>query len=184
MKSSVETSTLLQHRTAVVVPERMALIEAAIAGKDFGSLAEIAMKDSNQFHAICADTFPPIRYMNDYSMAVVALVHAWNKAAGSTVCGYTFDAGPNAVLLCQKPHLTTLMSLLEYYFEPSPENNTESYIRGKALLEQAGPPLSEADPSLIEGIGLQKSPGAIQYMILSKLGLGAKELPADQAVAE
>ena len=125
MKSSVETSTLLQHRTAVVVPERMALIEAAIAGKDFGSLAEIAMKDSNQFHAICADTFPPIRYMNDYSMAVVALVHAWNKAAGSTVCGYTFDAGPNAVLLCQKPHLTTLMSLLEYYFEPSPENTTE-----------------------------------------------------------
>ena len=79
MKSSVETSALLQHRTAVVVPERMKAIEAAIAAKDFEAVAEISMKDSNQFHAICADTFPPIRYMNAYSMAVVALVHAWNK---------------------------------------------------------------------------------------------------------
>ncbi len=56
------------------------------------------MMDSNQFHATCLDTFPPIFYMNDVSRAVVATVHALNKASGRNLCAYTFDAGPNAVM--------------------------------------------------------------------------------------
>jgi hypothetical protein len=35
--------------------------------------------------------------MNDVSRAVVATVHALNKASGRNLCAYTFDAGPNAV---------------------------------------------------------------------------------------
>ena len=65
--------------------------------KDFQTFAEITMMDSNQFHATCLDTFPPIFYMNDVSRAVVATVHALNKASGRNLCAYTFDAGPNAV---------------------------------------------------------------------------------------
>ena len=56
------------------------------------------MMDSNQFHATCLDTFPPIFYMNDVSRVVVAAVHALNKASGRNLCAYTFDAGPNAVI--------------------------------------------------------------------------------------
>jgi mevalonate pyrophosphate decarboxylase len=65
--------------------------------RDFQTFADITMMDSNQFHATCLDTFPPIFYMNDVSRAVVATVHALNKASGRNVCAYTFDAGPNAV---------------------------------------------------------------------------------------
>ncbi|KAI8610221.1 ribosomal protein S5 domain 2-type protein, partial [Chytriomyces sp. MP71] len=51
MQTTVETSTLLQHRISAVVPDRMTAIEVAIAARDFDSFAEITMRDSNQFHA-------------------------------------------------------------------------------------------------------------------------------------
>lgn len=40
------------------------------------------MKDSNQFHAVCLDTYPPCVYMNDVSHSVSALIHKYNEEAG------------------------------------------------------------------------------------------------------
>lgn len=102
MRTSVETSSLLPHRAAVVVPERLKAIEAAYAARDFEAFARITMQDSNQFHAACLDTFPPIFYMNDTSRRIIGLVHAFNEAKGRIVAGYTFDAGPNAVIYTTK----------------------------------------------------------------------------------
>lgn len=98
MQTTVATSSLFAKRAKEVVPERMAAIETAIHNKDFASFAEITMRDSNGFHATCQDSWPPIFYMNDVSRAAVRLVHDINNAAGRTVCAYTFDAGPNAVI--------------------------------------------------------------------------------------
>jgi len=56
------------------------------------------MRDSNSFHATCADTWPPIFYMNDVSRAAIRAVEAINAKAGLLVAAYTFDAGPNAVI--------------------------------------------------------------------------------------
>lgn len=56
----------------------------AILERDFESFAEITMKDSNQFHAVCLDTFPPATYLNDTSHAIIRLVHQLNKACGQT----------------------------------------------------------------------------------------------------
>ena len=50
-----------------VVPKRIKEMEAAIAKRDFPSFARLACADSNQFHAVCLDTLPPIFYMNDTS---------------------------------------------------------------------------------------------------------------------
>ena len=74
-------------------------MEAAYLARDFGAFATLAMQDSNQFHATCLDTHPPIFYLNDVSRAIIQMVHAFNDAAGEVRLGYTFDAGPNAVLL-------------------------------------------------------------------------------------
>lgn len=40
------------------------------------------MRDSNQFHAICLDTYPPCVYLNQVSYEIMSLVHDYNEAAG------------------------------------------------------------------------------------------------------
>jgi len=124
MKTSVDTSSLLAHRAASVVPGRLAAIEDAYRARDFPTFAKLTMQvrrrrwcwwwcwgggalaqaedhhdlhsplpptgtpqDSNQFHATCLDTYPPIFYMNDVSKRIIGLVHAANDAAGRTVAG-------------------------------------------------------------------------------------------------
>ncbi|KAF3765326.1 Diphosphomevalonate decarboxylase [Cryphonectria parasitica EP155] len=98
MQQTVATSGLFKQRVAEVVPKNMDLMEKAIKDKDFALFAEVTMRDSNSFHASCADTYPPIFYMNDVSKAAVRAVEKINEAAGRTVAAYTFDAGPNCVV--------------------------------------------------------------------------------------
>ncbi|EQK99690.1 hypothetical protein G6O67_004823 [Ophiocordyceps sinensis] len=98
MQQTVATSRLFQHRVASVVPASMAAMEQAIRQRDFAAFAEVTMRESNSFHACCADTYPPIFYMNDVSRAAIRAVEAINAAAGKTVAAYTFDAGPNCVV--------------------------------------------------------------------------------------
>jgi len=80
MKRSIETSQLLQHRIMHVVPERANKMQQAIVEKDFKNFAELTMKDSNQFHAVCLDTYPPCIYMNNISNNIMNLVHSYNDA--------------------------------------------------------------------------------------------------------
>lgn len=82
MKTSVATSSLIKYRAQVVVPKRVAAIREAIINKDFENFAKITMQDSNQFHAVCLDTFPPCVYMNDVSHAIIEMVHAFNSCSG------------------------------------------------------------------------------------------------------
>ncbi len=98
MQQTVATSGLFQERISKVVPQNMATMEKAIQERDFASFAEVTMRDSNSFHATCADTYPPIFYMNDVSRAAIRAVEQINAAVGRTVAAYTFDAGPNAVI--------------------------------------------------------------------------------------
>ncbi|KAI1329338.1 diphosphomevalonate decarboxylase [Xylariaceae sp. FL0255] len=98
MQQTVGTSDLFRERISSVVPKHMERMEAAIKARDFPAFAEVTMKDSNSFHSTCADTYPPIYYMNDVSRAAVRAIEAINAAAGKTIAAYTFDAGPNAVV--------------------------------------------------------------------------------------
>ena len=67
METSRLTSLLLQHRASHIVQQRLDEIEQAYLNKDFETFGRITMQDSNQFHAVCLDTYPPIFYMNDVS---------------------------------------------------------------------------------------------------------------------
>ena len=98
METSRMTSKLLEYRARAVVQPRLDEIEVAIRQKDFETFGRITMQDSNQFHAICMDTYPPIFYMNDVSKSIIRLVHVLNNEAKRIVAAYTFDAGPNAVI--------------------------------------------------------------------------------------
>ncbi|KAK4235722.1 vitamin B6 photo-protection and homoeostasis-domain-containing protein [Achaetomium macrosporum] len=150
MQQTVATSGLFQERIARVVPRNMAAMEKAIRERDFAAFAEVTMRDSNSFHATCADTYPPIFYMNDVSRAAIRAVEQINAAAGRTVAAYTFDAGPNAVI---------------YYLEKDTEAvvGTFYHVLGGAGLK---PTLS-----LDEGVvGLLK--GGVSRVILTGVGEG------------
>jgi diphosphomevalonate decarboxylase len=124
MQRTVETSPLLQHRIAHVVPAHMDAIKDAILRRDFTTFARITMQDSNQFHAVALDTEPPIFYLNDVSRAIIAIITEYNRAAGVIKAAYTYDAGPNAVIYAPKENVKEIAELLLRYFpqsEPFPD---------------------------------------------------------------
>jgi diphosphomevalonate decarboxylase len=181
MSTSVATSTLLQHRINAVVPERMTEIEKAYHDKDFEAFGQLTMKDSNQFHSVCMDTYPPIFYMNDVSRMVVRIVHAYNKWAGEIRAAYTFDAGPNAVLYTLDKYAIELGALMLHYF-PSPPKNGTPYINKsdyeKEIEEYA------LDPELLaatDKTGRTPTAGDVKMMYYTKSGPGPQVLSMDEA---
>ncbi|KAF4470543.1 diphosphomevalonate decarboxylase [Fusarium albosuccineum] len=98
MQQTVATSGLFKERITNIVPANMATMEEAVKNKDFAKFAEVTMRESNSFHATCADTYPPIFYMNDVSRAAIRAVEEINAKACKTIAAYTFDAGPNCVV--------------------------------------------------------------------------------------
>lgn len=83
MERSVETSECLKYRANTIVPKRVEAMVKAIQQKDFEVFAKITMQESNQFHAMCLDTYPPCVYMNDISHAISELIHLYNSIKGS-----------------------------------------------------------------------------------------------------
>ena len=79
MRRSADTSLFLEHRVRRIVPQRADEMQKAIVDRNFASFAELTMKDSNQFHAVCLDTYPPLFYLNDTSRSIIQLVHRYNE---------------------------------------------------------------------------------------------------------
>ncbi|NXW36463.1 MVD1 decarboxylase, partial [Phaetusa simplex] len=119
MQTSVDTSPLLKHRAEVVVPERLALMMRHIRERDFEGFGQLTMKDSNQFHATCLDTFPPIFYLNELSRQIIALAHRFNAHHGRTKVAYTFDAGPNAVIFTLADTVAEFVEVVRCSFPPA-----------------------------------------------------------------
>ncbi|GLT50080.1 hypothetical protein SLA2020_235910 [Shorea laevis] len=190
MRESVETSLLLKHRAEEIVPKRIVQMEEAIKNQDFASFAQLTCADSNQFHAVCLDTSPPIFYMNDTSHRIISCVEKWNRTEGSPQVAYTFDAGPNAVLVARdRKTATQLLQRLLFHFPPKPDTDLNSYVIGdKSILKESGlermkdvealsPP-----PEVKDNVQAQKYPGDVSYFICTKPGKGPVLL-SDESLA-
>lgn len=188
MRESVETSSLIQHRAKAVVPSRILQMEEAIRNKDFSSFVQLTCADSNQFHAVCLDTSPPIFYMNDTSHRIINLVERWNRHEGTPQVAYTFDAGPNAVMIAPNQKVAAhLLQRLLFYFPPAPDNELDSYVLGnKKILQEAG----LQSLSIIEALQpppeakapVQRYGGDVSYFICTRPGRGPVILGDDQAL--
>lgn len=123
MQSTIKTSLLMKERISSIVPARMEAMKKAVLDKDFQSFAELTMRDSNQFHAVCLDTYPPIFYMNDTSRAIIQLIHEYNATSpdGKLKAAYTYDAGPNAVIYAPKENMAEIIQLIGHYFPSNKE---------------------------------------------------------------
>ncbi|KAL3100031.1 hypothetical protein niasHS_001957 [Heterodera schachtii] len=126
MRNTVRTSELMGTRVQQLVPKRVAQLKNAIRERNFATLAEITMAESNQLHAVCMDTSPPLNYLNVTSHALIEFVHDFNTRYGTRLA-YTFDAGPNCCLLFEMETLGLLQHAFTKCFTfdcpfPPPEN--------------------------------------------------------------
>ncbi|XP_009792788.1 diphosphomevalonate decarboxylase 2 [Nicotiana tabacum] len=180
MLETVETSALIEHRAKEIVPKRIIQMEEAIQKRDFATFTHLTCADSNQFHAVCLDTSPPIFYMNDTSHRIISCVEKWNRSEGTPQVAYTFDAGPNAVLIARnRTSAALLLQRLLFHFPPNSETDLNSYVIGdKSILKDAGiqeikdvealPP----PPEIKDKVPVQKCKGEISYFICTRPGRG------------
>jgi len=173
MRNSVNTSELLKYRAEYSVPTRTEKIIKAIQERDFQAFADITIRDSNQFHAICQDTFPPCVYMNQTSHSVSDLVHQVNEYFGEMVACYTFDAGPNACIFLLEKYVGLVASLLQHFFS----DGSIDFLRG-AKTEV------ETNKELLDRVNITKSPGGLKYLIVTKPGEGPETLSEDQSLLD
>jgi diphosphomevalonate decarboxylase len=167
MSSTIQTSTLFPRRLEVA-RGHIETLKRAIELKDFDKLAEITMQDSNQFHALCQDTFPPIQYMNDDSHTIVRFVHLFHQVYSSQLrfpVAYTFDAGPNAVLITLDSILPDFLGAFLHFFPC----RTSDFFHGETPSIQT--PSSTFISELSEHFNVQSS-GKVQYIIPTCLGDG------------
>lgn len=174
MQRTVETSPLLQERLRIV-PKRMEIIEKAIKERDFATFAHTTMIDSNQFHAVCLDTSPPIFYLNDVSRSVIALVEELNRASGKPIAAYTFDAGPNAVIYALEGDMPVVINAVQQYFPTEEEFNDRLDVGSKVQ-----------EAKLPEGFNDAAVPkwekGAVKSLIHTNVGDGPRTLAQDKGL--
>lgn len=110
MKQTVATSILYPRRIDYL-PSALEKVRKAIMKRDLPTLLEVAMRDSNNMHAVMLDTWPPIFYLNDISKQVIYSIHEFNES--EIKAGYSFDAGPNPCVFTVEKHVNEIKNLLK-----------------------------------------------------------------------
>ncbi|CAH0400779.1 unnamed protein product [Chilo suppressalis] len=167
MRISTKTSDLFQYRIQNCVPKRTEDICEAILAKDFVKFGEITMKDSNQFHAICLDSYPPITYMNDISNKIIELIHKYNNFHGEIKVAYTFDAGPNACLYLLQNEVPKILPLIQHIF---PSSNPDTFVTGLPTHCEM------INTNLLELFAQSNQKDLVKYVIHTKVGDGPAEV--------
>ncbi len=180
MQLTAKTSPMIPDRLAML-PGRMAEMEAAILARDYQTFADLTMKDSDNFHATCATTEPPIHYMSEVSHDVVKLVNAFNQAAGQLVAAYTFDAGPNAVIYLLKDQVLPFLAAALHFFPPAADADPAVYCPVPAAHATSPHPdvLRAAEDS-----GLVPAQGRLQYYLHTSIGDGPRVLPKSASLID
>ncbi|WMV53635.1 hypothetical protein MTR67_047020 [Solanum verrucosum] len=110
--------------------------------------------------------------MNDTSHRIISCVEKWNRAEGTPQVAYTFDAGPNAVLIARNRKAAALMlQRLLFHFPPNSDTNLDR-IQDLNDVEALPPP-----PEIKDKVPAQKCKGEISYFICTRPGRGPVLLP-------
>ncbi|XP_065076761.1 diphosphomevalonate decarboxylase [Ochlerotatus camptorhynchus] len=167
MSTSVKTSKLLKYRVKTCVPQHTKDLVEALHQKDFDTFGRITMQDSNQFHAVCLDTYPPCVYMNDVSFAVVNMVHQFNALKKEIRVAYTFDAGPNACLYLLEKDVPEVLGVVNQVF-PNDKLGDPEYIKGI--------PVDIATLPKVDQQFTANGKNLLKYLINTKVGEGPKRI--------
>ena len=154
MKITKETSELFKYRINNIVEKHLLSLKNYLEKKDFNGLAEIIIKDSNNFHACCRDSYPTINYLNQESEYIMKGVILLNKILKKNICAYTFDAGSNAFIIFERNNqkliddyfnfilglsdnnINELINIFQIKIEEKLIEEINSFILGKPLKEK------------------------------------------------
>ncbi|KJE94983.1 diphosphomevalonate decarboxylase [Capsaspora owczarzaki ATCC 30864] len=173
MQTTVETSSLVKHRADKVVPQRMEDIQNAIRARDFETFGRITMQDSNQFHAVCLDTYPPITYLNDVSRGIIDMLTKYNAHKGKIQAAYTFDAGPNAVIYLPRENVNEVVNLVRHFFPPA-VGAEAAFVRGFRDV-----PAAPVDAATLQAINRSVFADSLKYVMHTRVGSGPQVLSND-----
>ncbi|KAH0694976.1 hypothetical protein KY285_022073 [Solanum tuberosum] len=136
MRETVETSALLEHRAKHIFT--WSLFNLCSTGESCIRRSSAKANNSDG---------------RSYTKTIISCVEKWNRSEGTPQVAYTFDAGPNAVLIAHnRTSAALLLQRLLFHFPPNSE--TDLSRRSYSLLL----PLSSyviGDKSLMEDIGIQ-----------------------------
>ncbi|KAG5533049.1 hypothetical protein RHGRI_027325 [Rhododendron griersonianum] len=111
---------------------------------------------------------------------IISCVEKWNRSEESPQVAYTFDAGPNAVMIARnRKAAALLLQRLLFFFPPHSDADLSSYVIGdKSILQDAGvkdmkdvealPP----PPEVSDKIPAQQYKGDVSYFICTRPGKG------------
>ena len=108
MKMTVKTNPIYMNWVEYEENNAIPLIKKAISEKNFELLANEIMQCSNGLHAMMLYTQPRISYLNDTSQDIIEYILQKNE--NEVTAAYTFDAGPNAVIITTKEYSNELKS--------------------------------------------------------------------------
>ena len=140
MKNTVESSEFFKLRPKIAEAHLKQITEA-IKKKDFSAMGRIIMKDAMNMHSTMLDTMPPIIYLNDISKEIIYAIEDLNESEKRIVGAYTFDAGPNACIICMKSDKAKILSKINEI------KGIERIIEAKV---GSGPKLLNESESLID----------------------------------
>ncbi|MDE1834447.1 MAG: diphosphomevalonate decarboxylase [Candidatus Micrarchaeota archaeon] len=143
MRQTVETNPLFRQRPPIAEGRVEELIYA-YRQRNFDSMAELIMADSNEMHALMLSTRPSIRYLNNNSFKIMDAIENLNEEAGGNVAAYTFDAGPNANIITLSKYKDQVFKALK----PLQDSKDILYIKTSGVGE--GPRMLDDSDSLIE----------------------------------
>ena len=133
MKITKETSELFKYRINQVVKNNIEKLKKSLEEKDFNNFAEVVIKDSNNFHACCRDSYPSINYLNEESDFIMKCVHTLNKINEKNICAYTFDAGSNAFLIYEIKNKKIIDEFFDYILGINDIVNIDELIKNYNL---------------------------------------------------
>ncbi|MCI4320700.1 MAG: diphosphomevalonate decarboxylase [Thermoplasmata archaeon] len=107
MQRTVATSPTYAQRQREL-PRRLRAMKRAIAVRDAPTLFDLTMEECDSFRNVCETTVPTLDYLVPASRAVLADVRAANEENGTTLAGYTHDAGAHVHVFTLQRHAGTL----------------------------------------------------------------------------
>ncbi len=102
-----------------LLPERLYFVDQALAAareavrdRNLRVLGPLLEQDALFMHAVMLTSRPPLLYLNDTAVDLMAAVQAWRDDEGLEAY-FTIDAGPNLHLICEAETVSRLLAKLK-----------------------------------------------------------------------